>query len=102
MATVKLTQTFINSLEAPSKGYWINDESMSGLRLYVGSSGIKTYYLTYKNIKGKKDSFKIGDERLFTPIQAREAAKKFLSEMAVAGTDIKRERKKENKPTVKE
>ena len=54
MATVKLTQTFINSLEAPSKGYWINDESMSGLRLYVGSSGIKTYYLTYKNIKGKK------------------------------------------------
>lgn len=102
MATVKLTQTFINSLEAPSKGYWINDESMSGLRLYVGSSGIKTYYLTYKNIKGKKDSFKIGNERLFTPIQAREAAKKFLSEMAVAGTDIKRERKKENKPTVKE
>ena len=66
----------------------LNDEALSGLRLYVGSSGIKTYYLTYKNIKGKKDSFKIGDEKLFTPTQARESAKKFLADMSVSGKDM--------------
>lgn len=102
MATAKLTQTFINSLEKPQKGYWINDETMSELRLYVGVSGIKTYYLSYKNNKGKKDSYKIGDERLFTPTQARETARKFLSEMAVSGTDIKRERKHADKITLRQ
>lgn len=101
MAIVKLTQTYINALPKPAKGYWINDETMTGLRLYVGASGTKTYYLTYKNIKGKKDSYKIGDEKLFTPTQAREAAKKFLAKMAVEGTDIKRERKKTSRPTVR-
>lgn len=102
MATAKLTQTLINSLETPAKGYWLNDEALSGLRLYVGSSGIKTYYLTYKNIKGKKDSFKIGDEKLFTPTQARETAKKFLADMSVSGKDIKRERKNVDKITLKQ
>ena len=61
MATAKLTQTFINNLPVPEKGYWINDEAMPGLRLYVGASGSKAYYISYKNAKGKKDSYKIGD-----------------------------------------
>ena len=102
MAKAKLTQTFINNLTVPEKGYWINDEAMPGLRLYVGASGSKTYYISYKNAKGKKDSYKIGDEKLFTPIQARETAKKFLSEMAVDGTDIKRMRNKSQQPTIRE
>ena len=59
MATAKLTQTFINNLPVPEKGYWINDEAMPGLRLYVGASGSKAYYISYKNAKGKKDSYKI-------------------------------------------
>ncbi len=46
--------------------------------------------------------YKIGNERLFTPIQAREAARTLLAQMAVSGTDIKRERRpKENMPTLK-
>lgn len=101
MPTVKLTQTYINNLPVPEKAYWILDEVISGLRLYVGKYS-KTYYLKYKNAKGKSDTFKIGDEKLFTPIQAREAAKKFLAEMAIEGTDIKRERKKEQLPTIRE
>ena len=101
MATAKLTQTFINNLPVPEKGYWINDEAMPGLRLYVGASGSKTYYISYKNVKGKKDSYKIGDEKLFTPIQAREAAKKILAEMAVVGTDIKQKRKRDERITLR-
>ena len=101
MATAKLTQTFINNLPVPEKGYWINDEAMPGLRLYVGASGSKAYYISYKNVKGKKDSYKIGDEKLFTPVQARETAKRILAEMAVEGTDIKRERKREESPTLR-
>ena len=101
MATAKLTQTFINNLPVPEKGYWINDEAMPGLRLYVGASGSKTYYISYKNAKGKKDSYKIGDEKLFTPIQAREAAKKILAEMAVVGTDIKQKRKRDERITLR-
>ena len=102
MATAKLTQTFINNLPVPQKGYWINDEAMPGLRLYIGASGSKAYYISYKNAKGKKDSYKIGDEKLFTPIQAREAAKKFLAEMAVDGTDIKQLRNRSQQPTIRE
>ncbi|OUO92197.1 site-specific integrase [Cloacibacillus sp. An23] len=101
MPTVKLTQSYINSLPVPEKGYWILDETLPCLRLYVGKHG-KTYYLKYKNSKGKSDSYKIGDEKLFTPTQARETAKKFLAEMAVAGTDIKRERKKARGMTVRD
>ena len=92
MPTVKLTQTYINSLADPDTGYWLLDSVVSGLRLYVGKQK-KTYYLKYKNSKGKSDTFKIGDESLFTPIQARETAKKFLAEMVANGTDIKAERK---------
>lgn len=92
MPTVKLTQTYINSLATPDSGYWVLDSVVPGLRLYVGKHK-KTYYLKYKNSKGKSDTFKIGDENLFTPIQARETAKKFLAEMATNGTDIKTERK---------
>lgn len=101
MATAKLTQTFINNLPVPEKGYWINDEVMPGLRLYVGVSGSKAYYISYKNAKGKKDSYKIGDEKLFTPVQARETAKRILAEMAVAGTDIKQERKRDGRITLR-
>ena len=101
MPTVKLTQTYINSLPTPEKGYWLLDEALPCLRLYVGKNG-KTYYIKYKNSKGKSDSYKIGDERLFTPTQARETAKRFLAEMAVEGTDIKRQRKQTSKPTVQE
>lgn len=101
MPTVKLTQTYINNLPVPNKGYWILDDALPGLRLYVGKNS-KTYYLKYKNAKGKSDSYKIGDERLFTPTQAREAAKKFLAEMAVEGTDIKQQRKCEPMPTIRE
>ena len=101
MATAKLTQTFINNLPVPEKGYWINDEAMPGLRLYVGASGSKAYYISYKNAKGKKDSYKIGDEKLFTPVQAREAAKKILAEMAVVGTDIKQKRKRDERITLR-
>ena len=101
MPTVKLTQTYINSLPTPEKGYWLLDETLPCLRLYVGKNG-KAYYIKYKNSRGKSDSYKIGDERLFTPTQAREAAKKFLAEMAVEGTDIKRQRKQTSKPTVRE
>lgn len=101
MATAKLTQTFINNLPFLKKGYWINDETMPGLRLYVGTSGSKAYYISYKNAKGKKDSYKIGDEKLFTPTQARETAKRILAEMAVAGTDIKQERKKDGRITLR-
>ena len=90
MATAKLTQTFINNLPVPEKGYWINDEAMPGLRLYVGASGSKTYYISYKNAKGKKDSYKIGDEKLFTPIQARDV-----------GTDIKQKRKRDERITLR-
>lgn len=101
MPTVKLTQTYINSLPIPPAPYWILDAALPALRLYIGKKE-KTYFLKYKNAKGKSDLYKIGNERLFTPIQAREAARTLLAQMAVSGTDIKRERRpKENMPTLK-
>lgn len=102
MSTEKLTQTYINTLPIKDKAYWINDASLPALRLFVGKSGIKTYYVTYKNHKGKKDSYKLGDERLFTPSQARDAAKKILADMAVSGIDIKQERKRIDKITLRQ
>ncbi|MEA5034255.1 tyrosine-type recombinase/integrase [Cloacibacillus evryensis] len=102
MPTMKLTQNYIDSLPMPDKGYWVLDSALPGLRLYIGKTS-RTYYIKYINFKGKTDCYKLGDEKLFTPIQAREAARQIMAQMSVSGSDVKQERKPEESPmTLKE
>ncbi len=79
---VRLTQTYIKSIPTPSKPLWITDELSDNLKLYVGTSGAKVWYVYYR-LNGKKDSYKIGPAGdVFTVAQAREEANKIRLKVA--------------------
>lgn len=72
----RLTQTYIKSIPTPDKPLWITDELSDNLKLYVGTSGAKVWYVYYR-LNGKKDSYKIGPAGdVITVAQAREEANK--------------------------
>jgi len=72
-----ITNRIVNNLEVKDKPYEIRDTGLKGLLLRVQPSGVMTYYLEFK--RGKRT--KIGRADAITPIQARELAKKVLSEV---------------------
>jgi integrase len=62
------------------KGIWYSESGAHGLRLYVGASGKKTWYVNYRRVGASKLSqYKIGDADLYSPPQARDAAREFLA-----------------------
>ena len=89
---IKLTEANVSKLKPKSKGYWVSDTALKGLRLYVGAE-TKTYYLNYRNQAGVSHSLKIGDASIITSTDARATAQKLLAEMVTKGTDIQQERK---------
>jgi len=93
--TTRLTQSIIEKLEPRKKGYWVGDEGYANLRLFVGSSGKKTWYLSYRDASGKKQSRAMGAASILTVAQARERAKDLTGRL-VRGEDLKK-----GKPTPK-
>ncbi len=92
---VHFTQTYVQSKKPnPVKAIWETDDVVKNLKLYVGTSGVKMWYVYYR-INGKKDSYKIGPAGgLITPAMAREKAQKIQVDVA-AGMNPK------EKPTKK-
>ncbi|GHV35518.1 integrase [Synergistales bacterium] len=83
MPRICFSDSFLSSLEAnPDGGVWYSDERCRGLRLYVGSSGKKTWYVHYRQNAKKLAHYKIGGLDLFGVAQAREAARAFLAAVA--------------------
>ena len=78
---VKLTQGYMSTIKPKNKGYWITDSGFRNLRLYVGSSGSKTWYVCYQ-IDDKNNSYKLGSADIFTVTQAHHKAGVFLSALA--------------------
>ena len=71
---IKLTQSFIKAIKPPTDGkrYYITDSVVSGLRLYVGSSGKMTWLLSYRSADGRLQTHKIGEAGdMCTVTQAR-------------------------------
>jgi integrase len=91
-----LTQSYVSSLKPnPDKPIWITDDEIKNLKLYVGTSGTKVWYLYYYGADGKKASKKLGPADKLTVAQARSLAQD------VGGRVIRGENVKKEKPTSK-
>jgi integrase len=91
-----LTQLYVSSLTPdPDKPIWITDDEVKNLKLYVGTSGAKVWYLYYRDQNGKKASKKLGSFDVLTVAQARDMAKE------VGGRVLRGESVKKEKPTPK-
>jgi integrase len=91
-----LTQSYVSSLKPnPDKALWITDDEIKNLKLYVGTSGAKVWYLYYYGSDGKKASKKLGAADKLTVAQARMLAQD------VGGRVIRGENVKKEKPSPK-
>jgi integrase len=91
-----LTQSYVSSLKPdPEKPIWITDDEIKNLKLYVGTSGSKVWYLYYYDANGKKASKKLGGADKLTVAQARSLAQD------VGGRVIRGENVKKEKPVPK-
>ena len=81
MPQVHFTNFALQGLkDKTGKGTWYSEPGGKGLRLYVGTSGKKTWYVNYRKPgSGKVSQHKIGDADLFSVSQARDAALEFLA-----------------------
>ena len=79
----RLTQSYVNSIRPnPEKPIWITDSVTQNLKLYVGTSGVKVWYVYYR-VNGKKGSHKLGlAGEVLTVAEAREMARDFLARIA--------------------
>lgn len=98
MATVTLTPTFVKSqLHCPPdrKRVEFCDAAFPGLYVEARatSPGQGTYYLRYKNLRGKTKHVKLGRTTELTLTQARKAAKDMKAQV-VLGSDPQAERKR--------
>jgi integrase len=99
MATVKLTPSFVkNKLRCPENKKRVEfcDTDFSGFYIEVRatSQGEGTYYLRYKNDRGKTSHLKIAKSTELTLSQARKKAKEVKAEILLAGFDPRAEVKK--------
>lgn len=88
---VRFTQSYVSSIKPdPNKPLWITDAVAQNLKLYVGTSGAKVWYVYYR-VNGKKASHKLGPAgEVLTVAAARDMANDFLARIA-RGEDPKRE-----------
>ena len=85
MPKENLTQSFVDKLlPDPDKSkcdYF--DTKQSGFLLKILSSGRKSYYIRYRNQRGKQVEIKIADDNVTKLNEARELAIKYLAQIAM-------------------
>jgi integrase len=81
MPQIHFTNSVVQKLQDETgKGTWYSEPGGKGLRLYVGTSGKKTWYVNYRKPSNTKMAqHKIGDADLYSVSQAQEEALKFLA-----------------------
>ena len=78
----KLTQSYLNTIKITSgKALWITDEGFQNLRLYVGPSGSKTWYVGYRKNDSPYRNYKLGSANVLTVVEARNMARDFLARL---------------------
>jgi integrase len=79
---VRFTQNYVSSIKPdPNKPLWITDALTDNLKLYVGTSGAKVWYVYYR-LDGRKASHKLGPAgEVITVAQARDMANDFISRL---------------------
>jgi site-specific recombinase XerD len=74
----KITQSLVQNITPQQKVFRVNDTLIKGFVLIVRPSGKKTWVVDYRKPDGTRTDYKIGSANLFTVLDAREEAKKFL------------------------
>jgi integrase len=84
------------------KKEWQADRKVPGLGLMVLESGVRTWYLRYREPGGKQQTHKIGRAEVINVTTAREEARKLLADAArgLAPTTARKEHR--NAPTMQE
>lgn len=89
---VKLTKRVIEALSAqPEQDVFIWDEEMRGFGLRVKPSGVKSFFIQYRNKEGRTRRLVLGRYGTLTPDQARDMAQQKLA-AAARGEDPSAER----------
>jgi integrase len=102
MPQVKLTQTYVQSLQPFQKRQIFRDLVILGLVLFVEPSGKKTWYVDYKRPNGKRTYHKIGPAEILTVAQARDLGKEFLASVTLGNDPVKAEEVKKERLTLKQ
>lgn len=85
--TTKITQAFADQAKPKDdKAHRVFDETVTGLCLYVGKSGSKSWYVYYTNRANKRQSYRFGSLAQYNVIEARTEARKLLGKVA-SGND---------------
>jgi hypothetical protein len=79
---------------------WIPDRKVPGLGLMVLPSGVRTYYLRYREPSGKQQTHKIGRAEVVNITAAREEAHKILAAVARGDAPTSARQQLRRAPTV--
>lgn len=95
----KFNISYIDGLKPRDKRYEVQDTLFPHLTIRVSPSGVKSYYILYRDSSKILRRVKIGDARIITPTQARETAQMVLAEITTTGVDPRDKGEKEE-PTL--
>lgn len=104
MAKAELNRRFIEGAACPPGRTKIDffDTDQRGFMLEVRSSGGKTYYQRYTDLRGRERQFKIGPAEVLTLDQARRKARLILAQSLVGDDPQQQRRELRETPTLKE
>jgi len=88
----KFTQKGVEKLRGEATGRRIADATVTGLSLYVGTSGHKSWYIIYRDRGNKRQSYRFGSLKQYNVIEARAEARILLGKIA-GGENIAVERR---------
>ena len=85
MPKVALDATIVKNAYCASNQIRLDlyDTAITGFMLEIRQSGLKTYYLRYRNVRGKQKQYRIGDAKTLTFVQARNVAQRLKTQIAL-------------------
>lgn len=85
MPKVALDATIVKNTYCASNQIRLDlyDTAITGFMLEIRQSGLKTYYLRYRNVRGKQKQYRIGDAKTLTFVQARNVAQRLKTQIAL-------------------
>lgn len=98
---MKLTKKNVEALEPTGTRYEVRDDELIGFSIRVGTTGEKSFYLTYRAGKGRAAPLKrlrIGTFPSMTVEQARQIVKQKLAQIAMGGDPAQEVKEGKNAP----
>jgi integrase len=96
-ARKKLSADFVKALTPREKAYELRDTDLRGLIVRVQPTGLRIFYLQYRNAQGKTARLKLGRFPVCTVAMARSKAAEELAKV-ILGADPAAEKRTEDEP----